>query len=60
MQAAKQYNILLMGDSCVDEYQYGTCDRISPEAPVPVLNFTKSIKVLGMAGNVYNNLKTFG
>lgn len=58
MQAAKQYNILLMGDSCIDEYQYGTCDRISPEAPVPVLNFTKSIKVLGMAGNVYNNLKT--
>jgi len=35
-QQQKQYKILLIGDNCTDVYQYGTVDRISPEAPVPV------------------------
>ena len=35
----KKFKILLIGDSCVDEYQYGVVDRISPEAPVPILKF---------------------
>lgn len=54
------YNILLIGDSCFDVYNYGICERISPEAPVPILKHTKSKKVGGMSLNVYNNLRAFG
>ena len=51
------YRILLCGDDCVDVYQYGYVDRISPEAPVPVLKLDHYKKVAGMAGNVRQNLK---
>lgn len=54
------YNILLVGDNCVDVYQYGTIDRISPEAPVPVFKFVREESKPGMAGNVELNLKAFG
>lgn len=56
----KQLNILLLGDTCTDEYYYGSCDRLNPEAPVPVLNITHVEKKAGMAANVYNNLLAFG
>lgn len=56
IQQQKQYKILLVGDKCVDIYQYGTIDRISPEAPVPVFVPTRSEEREGMAGNVYANL----
>jgi len=59
-QLPKKYKILLIGDSCIDEYIYGTCDRISPEAPVPILRYSTSIKKEGMAANVKNNLLAFG
>lgn len=59
-QAAKKFNILLIGDSCVDVYQYGTIDRLSPEAPVPIFVPTHSEEREGMAGNVYANLVTLG
>jgi len=36
IQQRTKYKILLIGDSCIDEYHYGSTDRISPEAPVPV------------------------
>ena len=52
--------ILLVGDNGIDEYQYGTVDRISPEAPVPVINYTHTIKKPGMAANVLDNLKKLG
>ena len=52
--------ILLVGDSCIDEYHYGACDRLSPEAPVPVLKITRSESRPGMAANVYANLEAFG
>ncbi|MFV7791628.1 PfkB family carbohydrate kinase, partial [Aliarcobacter lanthieri] len=38
----------------------GSCDRISPEAPVQVVNVKKESSVLGGAGNVINNLVTLG
>jgi D-beta-D-heptose 7-phosphate kinase/D-beta-D-heptose 1-phosphate adenosyltransferase len=60
MQQPESWNILLIGDSCIDEYIYGTCERLNPEAPVPVLNYSKKIVTQGMAHNVYNNLKSFG
>lgn len=57
---SKKFKILLAGDSCIDEYLYGTCDRLNPEAPVPVLK-VKNIEVkFGMAANVLHNLKSFG
>jgi len=56
----KQFKVLLIGDSCVDQYVYGTCDRINPEAPVPILKYTKQKRVDGMAYNVRNNLEAFG
>ena len=52
--------ILLVGDSCEDEYIYGTCGQISPEAPVPVMKFSKLETKSGMAGNVCLNLQAFG
>jgi D-beta-D-heptose 7-phosphate kinase/D-beta-D-heptose 1-phosphate adenosyltransferase len=56
-QQQKQFKILLIGDNCTDVYQYGTVDRISPEAPIPVFVPTHSEERSGMAGNVYANLK---
>ena len=52
--------ILLVGDNGVDQYQYGTVDRISPEAPVPIINYTNTITKPGMAANVLDNLKKLG
>ena len=40
--------------------KYGKCIRISPEAPVPVIDFTNEEKMLGGAGNVLRNLLSFG
>jgi D-beta-D-heptose 7-phosphate kinase/D-beta-D-heptose 1-phosphate adenosyltransferase len=54
------HNILLIGDNCIDEYRYGTIDRISPEAPVPVFKFSHMETKPGMAGNVKLNLEAFG
>ena len=52
--------VLLLGDSCEDEYIYGRCNRLSPEAPVPVLDYAKLQTKSGMAGNVCLNLQSFG
>jgi D-beta-D-heptose 7-phosphate kinase/D-beta-D-heptose 1-phosphate adenosyltransferase len=60
IQPQKSFKVLLIGDSCVDEYVYGTCDRLSPEAPVPVHLYKESKKFIGMAHNVYLNLLSFG
>lgn len=54
------YNILLIGDNCIDIYKYGSVDRISPEAPVPVFKFSHEESKPGMAGNVALNLEAFG
>jgi bifunctional ADP-heptose synthase (sugar kinase/adenylyltransferase) len=51
--------VLLIGDSCTDIYHYGTIDRISPEAPIPVLLTKNLLTCPGMAANVNNNLKAF-
>ncbi len=52
--------ILVIGDLMVDHYLFGSCDRISPEAPVQVVNVKEEKKVLGGAGNVVNNLLALG
>lgn len=56
----KKHKILLIGDSCIDEYHYGICDRLSPEAPVPVVSIKRSETKPGMAANVYENLIALG
>jgi len=50
----------LIGDSCVDAYQFGTVNRISPEAPVPVFEPEREVIRGGMAANVFENLKMLG
>lgn len=56
-QLQKPLKILLIGDSCYDYYHYGKVNRISPEAPIPILDFSHVTKKFGMASNVYDNLK---
>jgi D-beta-D-heptose 7-phosphate kinase/D-beta-D-heptose 1-phosphate adenosyltransferase len=53
-------NILVIGDLMIDHYLWGSCNRISPEAPVQVVEIAKETTVLGGAGNVINNLKALG
>jgi len=53
-------NILVIGDLMIDHYLWGDCNRISPEAPVQVVNVKKETTVLGGAGNVVNNLVSLG
>ena len=49
--------ILVIGDSCTDMFQYGKCERLSPEAPVPVFKPTNLRVNGGMAINVLENIK---
>jgi D-beta-D-heptose 7-phosphate kinase/D-beta-D-heptose 1-phosphate adenosyltransferase len=44
----------------IDHYLWGACDRISPEAPVPVIDVREESEILGGAGNVINNLQALG
>ncbi|QHG91584.1 D-glycero-beta-D-manno-heptose-7-phosphate kinase [Sulfurimonas sp. CVO] len=52
--------ILVFGDLMLDHYLWGSCERISPEAPVQVVDVAKETTLLGGAGNVINNLVTLG
>ena len=52
--------ILVFGDVMLDEYITGKVERISPEAPVPVLKATNDTFMIGGAGNVANNLSSIG
>ena len=56
----KSPRILVIGDLMIDHYLWGECDRVSPEAPVQIVNIEKESKLLGGAGNVINNLKALG
>ncbi|MDA3946833.1 MAG: D-glycero-beta-D-manno-heptose-7-phosphate kinase [Helicobacteraceae bacterium] len=62
MQALKNAtpNILVIGDLMIDHYLWGSAERISPEAPVQVVDIAKESSVLGGAGNVINNLISLG
>jgi rfaE bifunctional protein kinase chain/domain len=52
--------ILVLGDVGIDKYTYGEVNRISPEAPVPILEVTKEWHKLGLAANVSDNLLSLG
>jgi D-beta-D-heptose 7-phosphate kinase / D-beta-D-heptose 1-phosphate adenosyltransferase len=57
---SKSPKILVIGDLMIDHYLWGSCERISPEAPVQVVNVQSESSVLGGAGNVINNLRALG
>lgn len=52
--------LLVLGDLMLDHYLWGRCDRISPEAPVPVVEIERESSSLGGAGNVAANLAALG
>lgn len=52
--------ILVVGDIMLDYYLWGNCERISPEAPVQIVDILKDSTILGGGGNVIQNLLTFG
>jgi rfaE bifunctional protein kinase chain/domain len=60
LEKLKNQNILVIGDSILDEYWEGKVERISPEAPVPVFEYISSRKVLGGAANTANNIRSLG
>ena len=53
-------SVLCVGDLMLDRYVYGEVDRISPEAPVPVLRLSRTEEMLGGAGNVACNIAALG
>src|ERR1700739_3931643 len=52
--------ILVVGDAMLDRYLFGEVERISPEAPVPVVRVTRQEERLGGAANVALNVKSLG
>ncbi|WP_295669047.1 D-glycero-beta-D-manno-heptose-7-phosphate kinase [uncultured Mucilaginibacter sp.] len=58
--AQKTPSVLVIGDLMVDHYIWGSATRLSPEAPVPVVNVKKESTTLGGAGNVVQNLVALG
>lgn len=52
--------LLVVGDLMIDHYLWGSCNRISPEAPVQVIDIERESCILGGAGNVVNNLLALG
>jgi len=60
IQQLKSLNVLVIGDFCIDIFKYGSINRISPEAPVPVFDFLYETRMNGMSGNVHNNLCNLG
>ena len=56
----KKKNILVVGDIMLDKYSHGTVSRVSPEAPVPIVDIKKIIYKPGGASNVAQNLSALG
>jgi D-beta-D-heptose 7-phosphate kinase/D-beta-D-heptose 1-phosphate adenosyltransferase len=60
VEKLKQSRVMCVGDLMLDHYVYGRVERISPEAPVPVLHIEREERTLGGAGNVLRNLHALG
>lgn len=60
IQKFSNTTILVIGDFMLDEYIFGSVDRISPEAPVPVVNEKSRKSIPGGAGNVVRNIVSLG
>ena len=59
-QQHKLLRVLVIGESCTDLYRFGKCERLSAEAPVPILLQTKTESKPGMAANVALNIESLG
>ena len=59
-QQLAKARVLVVGDAMLDRYWYGPVDRISPEAPVPVVKVTREEERIGAAANVAYNVVTLG
>jgi D-beta-D-heptose 7-phosphate kinase/D-beta-D-heptose 1-phosphate adenosyltransferase len=60
LRAFRAARVLCVGDVMLDHFVYGAVDRISPEAPIPVLRVERETRTLGGAGNVLRNLRALG
>jgi D-alpha,beta-D-heptose 7-phosphate 1-kinase (EC 2.7.1.-)/D-beta-D-heptose 1-phosphate adenylyltransferase (EC 2.7.7.-) len=60
IEAMDGIGVACVGDVMLDEFLYGTIERISPEAPVPVIRVQRAAQTLGGAGNVVRNLAALG
>jgi D-beta-D-heptose 7-phosphate kinase/D-beta-D-heptose 1-phosphate adenosyltransferase len=60
LRTARQRRILVVGDVMLDQFIWGNVSRISPEAPVPVLDFLRESYMPGGAANVARNLSSLG
>jgi D-glycero-beta-D-manno-heptose-7-phosphate kinase len=56
----RSLRILVIGESCTDLYRFGQCDRLSPEAPVPIMTQTRTETKPGMAANVALSIRSLG
>jgi D-glycero-beta-D-manno-heptose-7-phosphate kinase len=59
-ETIEKAKVLVVGDAMLDRYWYGAVDRISPEAPVPVVRVTREEDRIGAAANVAYNIVTMG
>ena len=55
-----ELNVMVIGDGMIDSYLWGKVERISPEAPIPIVTVTKQENRLGGAGNVSLNIQALG
>src|SRR5206468_3792907 len=60
LTAASKSRILVIGDVMLDQFIWGSVSRISPEAPVPVVEFLRESYMPGGAANVARNLSSLG
>jgi D-beta-D-heptose 7-phosphate kinase/D-beta-D-heptose 1-phosphate adenosyltransferase len=60
LERARGRSVLILGDLMLDHFVIGRVDRISPEAPVPVVQFDHESYRLGGAANVANNVAALG
>jgi D-beta-D-heptose 7-phosphate kinase/D-beta-D-heptose 1-phosphate adenosyltransferase len=58
--STRSKRVLVIGDSCEDVYHYGSCERLSPEAPIPILKLKRNEVRPGMCHNVAKNLEGLG
>ena len=59
-QQQKQLKIILIGDSCYDKTHFGHVNRLSPEAPIPIVDYNYTTIDDGMTSNVYKNFINLG
>ena len=58
--SANPPNIMVIGDLMLDKFIFGCVDRVSPEAPVPIVKLQSEKQMLGGCGNVIRNLDNLG